>query len=181
MPNLEAEPPNSPELLGPQAIDERTSPAALRAIALLEIAKGVGVFLLGVTLLAIHRNAEDYAASMLYHLHMDPDRRLARMLMDASLSVSDARLWTIAAAVVTYCAVRFVEGWGLWNRRVWAEWFALLSGAMYLPFEILKLIERVDWERVGVLAVNIVIVLYMLYVRIRACRPPARCAEPETP
>jgi uncharacterized membrane protein (DUF2068 family) len=51
--------------------------------------------------------------------------------------------------------------------RVWAEWFALLSGTMYLPWEILKLMERVDWDRVAVLLINLIIILYMLIIRIR--------------
>jgi uncharacterized membrane protein (DUF2068 family) len=151
----------------PPAIDERASIAGLRAVATFEALKGIAVLLLGVTLLAIHHHAEDFAESLLYHLHLDPDRRLAHLLINAATKVNDARLWTIAAATLTYCAVRFVESWGLWNRRVWAEWFALLSGAMYLPWEILKLTERVDWERIGVLGVNVLIVLYMLEVRIR--------------
>ena len=90
--------------------------------------------------------------------------------MNAAATISDARLWTIAAAIVAYSTVRFVEAWGLWNRRVWAEWFALLSGAMYLPLELLKIAERATWERVSVLAINAVIVLYMLYIRIRERR-----------
>jgi len=162
----------------PIAVDERTSAVGLRTVATFEAAKGIAVLLLGVALFAVHRNAEDFAANLLYHLHIDPDRRLAQMLMDAATKVTDARLWTIAAAVLSYCAVRFIESWGLWNRRVWAEWFALLSGAMYLPWEILKLVERVDWERVGVLVINLLIMVYMLFIRIRACRSPWGCEEP---
>ena len=165
--------------VAPQAVDERTSPLGLRAVATFEALKGIVVLLLGVTLLAVHQHAEDFAISLLYHLHMDPDRRAARMLMDAATRVNDARLWTIAAAAATYSTVRFVESWGLWNRRVWAEWFALLSGAMYLPWEILKLIERVDWERIGVLLINVAIIVYMLIIRIRACGSITGCQEPE--
>jgi len=41
---------------------------------------------------------------------------------------------------------------------------------MYLPWELLKLVERVDWDRVAVLIINLAIVLYMLFIRIRECR-----------
>lgn len=162
----------------PEAVDQRSSAVGLRAVASFEAFKGVIVVLLGVALFAVHRNAEDFAANLLYHLHIDPDKRLAHVLMDAATKVSDARLWTIAAAALSYASVRFIESWGLWNRRVWAEWFALLSGAMYLPWEILKLAERVDWERTGVLVTNLVIVLYMLWIRLRACRSPLDCDKP---
>jgi uncharacterized membrane protein (DUF2068 family) len=83
------------------------------------------------------------------------------------MKLTDARLATILLAATSYATVRFIEGWGLWHRRVWAEWFALLSGALYLPWEILRITERPDWERVGVLVINIGIILYMLLIRIR--------------
>ena len=155
----------------PQAVDQRSSAVGLRAVASFEATKGAVVLLLGIALLAVHQDAEDYAANLLYHLHIDPDRRLAHMLMDAATKVTDARIWTIAGAALSYASVRFIECWGLWNRRVWAEWFALLSGALYLPWEILKVAERVDWERVGVLVINLLIVFYMLWIRVRASRP----------
>lgn len=153
----------------PQAVDERSSATGLRAVASFEALKGIAVLALGITLLVVHQHAEDLTESLLFHLHIDPDRRLAQTILNAASRLSDARLWTIAAAMLTYCTVRFVEAWGLWNRRIWAEWFALLSGAMYLPWEILKIAQRSDWERIAVLGVNILVVVYMLEIRIRAC------------
>jgi uncharacterized membrane protein (DUF2068 family) len=162
----------------PPAIDDRASTAGLRAVASFEALKGAVVLLLGLTLLVLHRHAEDYVGRLLYHLHLDLDRRFARALLSAATKVTDARLWTIAGATLTYSAVRFIEAWGLWNRRVWAEWFALLSGAMYLPWEILKVSERSDWERISVLGLNILIIVYMLEIRIRGCSGLTGCAEP---
>jgi uncharacterized membrane protein (DUF2068 family) len=166
-------------LAPPSAIDERSSRAGLRAVATFEAAKGFAVVAFGILLLFVHTHAEDYVSSLLFHLHVDPDQRFAQALLNAAEKLSDARLLTIAAAVVSYATVRFVEAWGLWNRRVWAEWFALLSGCLYLPWECLKLAERLDWERAGVLIINIVIILYMLYVRITSCRAPKECANEE--
>jgi uncharacterized membrane protein (DUF2068 family) len=120
----------------------------------------------------MHTHAEDMASSLLFHLHIDPDRRIAQALLTAAERLNDTRLITIAAAALSYTAVRFIEAWGLWNRRVWAEWFALLSGCLYLPWECLKLAERIDWQRLGVLIINVVIILYMLYVRVTSCRTP---------
>lgn len=168
-------------LAPPSAIDERSSAAGLRAVASFEALKGIAVLALGILLLFVHSHAEDFTASLLYHLHIDPDRHIGHALMNAAAKVTDARLLTIAAAAVSYTTVRFVEAWGLWHRRVWAEWFALLSGCLYLPWECLKLAERVDWERVSVLVINIGIILYMLWVRIQSCRPPAKCAADGTP
>ncbi len=154
----------------PRAIDDHASRAGLRAIASLEAIKGVLVLLLMVALVAVHNRIEDYAEDLLYHLHIDFDQKYAQDFLKAASRVTDTRLWTVCAAATMYAIVRFIEAWGLWNRRVWAEWFALLSGALYLPWEMLKVAERATWEHVALLLVNVVIVLYMLYIRIRESR-----------
>jgi uncharacterized membrane protein (DUF2068 family) len=151
----------------PQAVDEHSSKAGLRAVATFEASKGLLVLALGITLVAIHSHVQDLTENLLYHLHIDFDRRFGHMLLNAASTINSARWWTIGVAVGTYSSVRFIEAWGLWNRRVWAEWFALLSGTLYLPWEFLKLVERVDWDRVAVLVLNLIIVVYMAYIRVR--------------
>ena len=154
----------------PQAVDRRASAAGLRTVAVFEASKGMLVVVLAIVLIAVRGQIEDYTEDFLYALHLDPDRRFARMIMEAASKLSDARAWTVALAAATYATVRFVEAWGLWNLRVWAEWFALLSGTLYLPWEILKVAERATWERVAVLVINVAIVLYMLFIRVRDAR-----------
>jgi uncharacterized membrane protein (DUF2068 family) len=154
----------------PHALDEHASKTGLRAVAVFESAKGVLVLALAVTLMAVHHRIEDLAEELLYHLNIDFDHRWAQAFMDGASSLSNMRLWTILSVAFAYTTVRFVEAWGLWHRRVWAEWFALLSGALYFPIEILKVAERASWERIAVLAINLVIVLYMLEIRIREAR-----------
>ncbi len=163
----------------PQAVDERSSTAGLRAVATFEAVKGTVVLLLGLGLLALlHKDIESAAEGLLVHLHINPDRRLSHALLNAASHVTDARLWGIAGGAVAYAAVRFTESWGLWHRRVWAEWFALLSGALYLPFEIAKLVEKPNPLHAIVFLGNVVIVLYMMHVRFEACRA-LPCDEPE--
>ncbi len=170
--------PSAEIVRSPQAVDERASTAGLRTVASIEALKGIIVLALGLALLGlIHKDAEDIAERFLEHLHVNPDRRLAQALLNTASRVTDARLWAVAAAAVMYAGVRFTEAWGLWNRRVWAEWFALLSGALYLPWEVLKLVERRNWEHVAILVANLCILFYMVVIRIRACRSPAGCGS----
>jgi uncharacterized membrane protein (DUF2068 family) len=173
----------STALIGPQAVDDRSSTAGLRAVASFEAFKGLVVVLLLFVVFGVHSRAEDITENLLFHLHIDPDRRLSQVLLDAATKLSDTRLATITVAALSYVTVRFVEAWGLWNRRVWAEWFALLSGALYIPWEILKVAEHQTWIHVAVLALNLAIVLYMLYVRVQAqrvCRQNKRYAALQT-
>lgn len=169
----------------PEAIDQRSSTAGLRLIATFEALKGLAVLLLGIGLLTLlHKDIEQTAENLLAHLHLNPDRRLAHAFLNAASHMTDARLWGLAGAAAAYTAVRWTEAWGLWHRRVWAEWFALLSGALYLPWEIVKLIEHANGLHVALFAGNLAILAYMGFVRFRACRgedcvEPAATPEPD--
>jgi uncharacterized membrane protein (DUF2068 family) len=158
----------------PQAVDERASVRGLRAVATFEALKGVVVLLLGLGILGLlHKDVEAAAESLLTHLHINPDRRLSHAFINAATRMTDAGLWMIFSASIIYAGVRFTEAWGLWNRRVWAEWFALLSGTLYLPWEIFKVVERPNWLHLSVFLLNIAILAYILYIRIAAYRSAA--------
>lgn len=161
----------------PPALDDRASTTGLRAVATFEALKGIVVLGLGIALVFLHEHVEDYAEHLLFHLHINMDRQLGHAVLHTASQISDARVLTLAFAVTIYPTVRFVEAWGLWNRRVWAEWFALLSGTMYLPWELLKVAEKPNWAHTGVLFVNVIVIAYMLWIRVRECGWFVRCRE----
>jgi uncharacterized membrane protein (DUF2068 family) len=143
----------------------------VRLIAAFEAAKGLLVLLLGLGLLdLLHKDIEAAAENLLFRLHLDGNLRLTHAFLQAVAKLNDARLWALAAAAAAYATVRFVEAWGLWRRRAWAEWFALASGALYLPWELLQLARKVNWPHVALVAGNIVILLYLARLRLSARR-----------
>ena len=137
----------------------------LRAVATFELTKGLVVLLAacGVVLL-VNRDPWDVADGLLRLLHISPDHHFAQVFLDWADTLTDTKLWAVAAAAAAYSALRFVEAYGLWSARAWAEWIALISGAVYLPFEIYKLIHRQSLFHISVLAINVAIVVYMVYV-----------------
>ncbi len=156
----------------PQAIDPHPHRAALRSIATVEALKGAAALTAGLgLLLLLHKDAAELAEHLLSALHLSPEGHFSRALVHAADTVTDAKLWAIAAASVIYSTVRFVEAYGLWNARVWAEWFALLSGAIYLPWEIYEILVHPGPLRWGLFLTNLAIVVFMLWVRIEASRP----------
>jgi uncharacterized membrane protein (DUF2068 family) len=66
--------------------------------------------------------------------------------------------------VLVYAAIRFTEAAGLWLEKEWAEWFALISGAIYVPLEITELVRHPNPIKWSVLTINLVIVLYMAWL-----------------
>ena len=138
----------------------------LRAVATLEFTKGVVVLLLvlGVASL-IERERWPITETLLEFFRIDPARTFAHNISHLLARFTGTRLWTAAGVAMAYTCLRFVEAYGLWNARVWAEWLALASGAVYLPFEIIALAHRPNLLHLVVLLVNVGIVLYMAFLR----------------
>lgn len=142
---------------------------ALRAVASVEFLKGLVVLLAGFGVLSlVHRDAWDVAESFLEWLHISPDTHYAQVFLNLADQLTDTKLWAVAIGALTYSALRFAEAYGLWRARAWAEWLALVSGAVYLPFEIFELARRPDWIRAAILLVNLAVVLYMAFLRLQA-------------
>lgn len=143
--------------------------AGTRAVAMVEAAKGGLVVVVGLGLFAlIHRNVQAVAEEIVRHVHLNPASRFPRIFLDAAASASDSRLWALAVAAMVYAMIRFVEAYGLWREQVWAEWFGILSGSLYLPLEVYELTVSVSAVKVILLVVNLVIVGWLAFVRWQA-------------
>ena len=102
----------------------------LHVVALFEGAKGLLVLLVGCGLLTfIHRDVHEAALRLVEHLHLNPASHYPQVFLDLTERLNDTRLWSMAIAAAVYSAVRMVEAVGLWLRKSWAEWFALLDAA----------------------------------------------------
>jgi uncharacterized membrane protein (DUF2068 family) len=143
---------------------ERRRLQALRTVALMEFAKGVAVLAAAISLYWV--DPTDVVGAFLDFLHISPDRPIAQMLLHSADSLGNARLWSVILIACIYSALRFAEAVGLWRARPWAEWIALVSGAMYLPFEVFKLAHKISPLHVSILLINLAVVAYMFYLRI---------------
>lgn len=156
----------------PEAVDLHSHIGGLRTVATIEALKGFLAILLTVSLLfLLHKDVEQIAGDILDALHMNPERPISHAVLHMASKMTDGRLWGLAFGALAYATVRFIEAYGLWNRRVWAEWFALLSGSLYIPLEVTQAIDHPDIIHILVLLANILIVLYMLWIRMSAIWP----------
>jgi uncharacterized membrane protein (DUF2068 family) len=152
----------------------------MQTVSLFEALKGVLVLAAGFGLLSlVHGDAQAAAEHLVRHLHLNPSRHYPRIFMEAAAHLDDANLRTLALLAFIYAAVRLVEAYGLWYQKVWAEWFAIISGGIYLPVEAYEIWSHVTWVRVIVFLVNAAIVAYVAYARKQA--RAARRAPPPRP
>ena len=139
------------------------SSGVLRSVAVIEAAKGGLVLLAGVGALSfIHHDLQHFADRLVRHLHLNPASHAPHIFLKFAENATDSRLAMLAAFAAAYSLVRFVEAYGLWRGKTWAEWFAAISGAIYIPFEILNLLHGHLWISLAALAINIAVVAVMV-------------------
>src|SRR6266404_8651412 len=87
-----------------KAAERHRRRAALRAVASLEMAKGLVALLLGFGAVSlVHKDAWDVAEALLRFLHVDPDHHhYAQVFLNLADNVTDARLWAVAAGATAY-------------------------------------------------------------------------------
>ena len=143
---------------------------ALHAVALLEATKGTLIITVGFGLLAlIDRDVQALAEKIVRHFHLNPASGIPRIFLEVAASAdADSHLRLLALGAVGYASVRFIEAWGLWSGRRWAEWLGIISGGIYLPLEIYELFISVTPVKVGTFLVNVAIVAALARERLIA-------------
>src|SRR5512141_3276190 len=114
----------------------------ITVVALLEGAKGALILLAGFGLLGlVHRDLQQVAEEVVHRLHLNPARHYPQIFIEVAGNTTDTRLWLLAGAALLYAVFRFVEAYGLWRERRWAGWFAVATGALYVPLEVVALLR----------------------------------------
>jgi len=138
--------------------------AAIRTVAYFEAFKG-GIVLIAATglLSLVHSDVYLAAAKLIEHTHLNPASKFPQILLNAVERLDDTRLWLLAGGALLYSAIRFIEAYGLYFERAWAEVVAALSGAVYVPFEVIALVHRPTLHGATLLALNALVIAVMLY------------------
>jgi uncharacterized membrane protein (DUF2068 family) len=140
----------------------------VRSIAVVEALKGTLVLLAGAGALSfVHKDVQAMAEQLVAHLHLNPAHHTPRIFLEFASRIDDARLARLAMLAAGYALLRFVEAYGLSRERRWAEWFAAISGGIYIPLEIEHLLRGDFWVSLFALVINLLVVGVMVVALLR--------------
>jgi uncharacterized membrane protein (DUF2068 family) len=144
--------------------------------AALFVALGVGVLRL------LHKDLVDEVTRLLMAMRLDPEGHFVSAVLDKVALVSPLRLKWISAGIFAHAGLDIVEGVGLILRKIWAEYITLIVSILFLPVEFLGIAHHVTWLKIGITAINLAVVVYLIFhvqMRIRLRRQMLREAAPE--
>ena len=131
--------------------------------------KGFLGLAVGIALISLlHKDLEVVAGNILEYLHIDPTGHFAEMFVERASKINESNIVIFIVLAFVYTLVRLVEAYGLWRLRTWAEWFAIISGMIYLPIEIYEIFQKPTVVRFVIFFFNLALVIYLVYVRREA-------------
>ena len=151
----------------------------LRAIALLEGAKGILAFGAVCGLFSLrHTDLHAVTDAFLLRHGIDPERHYMRLFIESVARATNHHAGQIAAFGFAYALIRFAEGYGLWWGKHWAEWFAVISAGIYLPWELYHFARHPRLFTAGVILFNLALIFYLgrLLAQQRAARKSVICS-----
>lgn len=107
---------------------------------------------------------------LLHHLRFNPERKFWANLAAQVANLTERKVVVAAAGTLIYSMFSLIEGIGLIFRVSWAGWMAIGESSFFIPIEIYELSQHFSWTVLIILAINVLIVWYLLENRHRLFR-----------
>jgi uncharacterized membrane protein (DUF2068 family) len=141
----------------------RTHRTGLAAIAMLKMAKGVLLLLLGLSLLKlVHDEIATLFSLLIEALHLNADSHLIHGLVLKVDALQPHSVLVAGLISLGYAGLMVVEGIGLWLEFSWAAYLTVVSTSLLIPVEVYEIVDHVSFVRVGALLLNLGIVGYLI-------------------
>jgi uncharacterized membrane protein (DUF2068 family) len=149
----------------PSEVPHEDHSRGLLLVGLFKLSKAVFFALVGAgALRLIHRDLSEVVMHLADVLHFDPESRLVGFLMDKADLIGHHQLREASVFAFSYSVLCLIEGWGLVTQKPWAEYFTVVLTTAALPWETYELMEKFEPYKVGLVAVNLVVLGYLLWV-----------------
>lgn len=143
----------------------------LNAIALLEGIKGVlALFVVVSVNVLAGRDLHQLAEQMMAQWSISTTNHYVSLVLSLIESVTHKSLVLVTSIALLYACFRFVMAYGLWHRLRWTEWFAFISGSLYIPFELYAIYQTPSLIHVSILLFNLIVVMYLYWVLKRGAK-----------
>jgi len=137
----------------------------LLLVGLFKLSKAIFFTAVGAGALDLmNKNISDVVRHIIDALRIDPERHFVGILMEHVGLIQPHQLKRAGILSFLYAMVCVVEGTGLMLEKRWAEYFTVILTAMGLPWESYELMQSFSWYKVGLMVINVVVLLYLLWI-----------------
>lgn len=85
--------------------------------------------------------------------------------LESLMNLESNEVKVLMFTAIAYALVEGIEAVYLWKERRWAEYLTVVATVGFIPFEVRELIDRVTVLRILALAVNVAILVWLIYAK----------------
>jgi uncharacterized membrane protein (DUF2068 family) len=136
----------------------------LRLIAVFKFLKAGLLIALGIGLFRLlHKDIGDVLEHWSKAMRLDPGSHFVNLALEKAAHLRPEQVKNLGLGSFLYAGLFLVEGSGLWLRKRWGEWLTVIITSSLVPVEIYEIYRHSSWVKVAVLALNVAIVIYLIY------------------
>ena len=135
----------------------------VRLIALFKLLKGILLIGVGVAALKLlHTDIASLVERWAAMLGFDQNSRFVGRALFTAAALTPNRVRDLIVGSFLYAGLFLTEGIGLWLLKRWAIWFTVIITGSFLPVETYELAWHPSAGRIGLLAINLALVAYLI-------------------
>ncbi len=148
-----------------QQSKKRKSPSGLRIIAVVKLFKGVLLLCIGFGLFGlVNRDLAHTAMRRTVALIDDPENHFVHLFLQVVVKIQPPSLRRFGFLSLVYSSILLLESTGLWLNLRWAKYMVIVSTGVFVPEEIYACVQKFTWLKFDALALNLVILLYIIHL-----------------
>ena len=124
-------------------------------VGLIELAMALGVLAL------LDKDMGALAEQIARFCNLDTENHYVSYMIEKAGFIGNHTIMGASGVLFLLSVLAFVEGYGLYIRRRWAEWLTVASTSLFIPLELYEVIREITLVKVGILVFNCAVVYYL--------------------
>lgn len=150
----------------------------LKAIAVIDGIKGILALCVALSVRVIAKqDLHQLADQVMKNWPISPNNYYVNLLLNFIEKLAQQDQMLVITFSLMYACFRFVIAYGLWHKLRWTEWFAFISGSLYIPFELYAIEQNPNLVNFSILLFNLMVVAYLYWVLKRGEKALAMTAK----
>ena len=129
----------------------------------MKVVKAAVLIAVAVKLLTLFdRDVHQWASDFVTRHGIDTAGRFVENALDKLAGIGNKQIVTFSVVAFAYSGLLLTEGVGLWMQKRWAEYLTVIATGIFIPLELYEIYERFTFVRLGILALNVFVVWYLV-------------------
>lgn len=136
----------------------------LKGIALVKAFRGSMSFIVGASIVSVSKSSDPFGWTRHASVAQLKSVPFFDTVINWVTSFTKDQILAVGLLAFALGLLRWIEAASIWKKKRWGAKLAIVTGALYIPFEINQLFLNFSWLMAVILMINLIIITYLIHV-----------------